>query len=173
MTHYDCRCGTLLGSLDRGYLAQHNAYVPQKADSLRHSSIEFRTCNPGSRPFGRACQHFTVDWFSHNISTWIEVFQQPWLVQVFRRPERPWRSASVDDEVQPAFKDSDLKGLATLQVGCWEGPVCMLATSECAAAAQASTLVCIDTWAGAEQYGSSAQAYASSCHLDCTTPALR
>lgn len=74
---------------------------------------------------------FTVDWFSHNIPSWTHIFHSlGWL---------------KSDRV-----------LHALEIGTWEGQsACWLLKNVCCNSA--SRIVCIDTWAGAQQYGAAAQ----------------
>ncbi|KAL3140131.1 hypothetical protein ABBQ38_004408 [Trebouxia sp. C0009 RCD-2024] len=76
-------------------------------------------------------QKFTVDWFSHNIPIWTETFDS-----------FGWLHSAVN--------------LRVLEVGSWEGQsACWLLQHVCCSSG--SSLVCIDNWAGAKQYGSAAK----------------
>ncbi|KAK9810321.1 hypothetical protein WJX72_008612 [[Myrmecia] bisecta] len=76
---------------------------------------------------------FTTDWFSHNIETWQRVFTSVgWL--------------------------GTEKDLRALEVGTWEGrSACWLLQHVCRS--PGSKLVCIDNWAGAQQYGAAGKIY--------------
>lgn len=79
-----------------------------------------------------ACmQEFTVDWFSHNVSRWNEIFNS-----------LGWLNSTRD--------------LQILEVGSWEGQsACWLLRNVCCS--PGSRLFCVDTWAGVQQYGAAAQ----------------
>ena len=83
--------------------------------------------DPRKRARASTPPEFTVDWFSHTE----------------RSLHRLFRTLGLADADQPRPR-------RVLEVGCWEGrgTIWLLASS----AATESTLTCVDTWDGGEQY---------------------
>ena len=92
--------------------------------------------------------NFTVDWFSHNVSTWKQVFGSLDLLD----STQPLKALEVRRINRYQLYVHSLHcSFGIAQVGSWEGQsACWLLQHVCCT--DTSSLTCIDTWAGAEQY---------------------
>lgn len=99
---------------------------------------------------------FTVDWFSHNIPSWNQVFDGLGWLESDKALQALEVHTSFPCPVVPVAVD--IRSPLCLQVGSWEGQsACWLLENVCCS--PESRLVCIDTWAGAQQYGLAAQVH--------------
>lgn len=106
--------------------------------------------------------HFTVDWFSHNIASWKRVFDSLGRLNT----DKPIKALEVCQHtlrhLQLVVEDSTTFLFA--QIGSWEGQsACWLLQHVCRS--NDSHLTCIDTWAGAEQYGDNANVRVAVCPI--------
>ena len=108
---------------------------------------------------------YTVDWTSHNTAAWERTFAAAgWLRNCTPQLavlEVTTRARGRADEVTVQDRCLTARGLqtrhqsaCTAQVGSWEGRSAVWLLENLCQAAD-SRLVCIDTWAGAQQYSGS------------------
>ena len=95
---------------------------------------------------------YTVDWTSHNIGAWERTFGAAGCLRN-STPGFAVLEVGSGSEVVSLENNCSATRRPCAQIGSWEGRSAVwLLTNLCQAAD--SRLVCIDTWGGAEQYGS-------------------